>query len=1250
MGKKAITWSVVVLTILWSMGLAALMPLVANAQSASCPSLSAGDLFKVPDNSAVYLLNSAMQRLYFPNSGVYHTWYTDFSGVVTIPNTCVDAYPAPLVLPIGVNPRPGANLVKVVISPSVYVVEPGNKISKLASEQVAQDLYGANWASKVVDVADAFWPNYVNHGTDLTESIPHNGMLVQVSGSNSVYEVKDGSKFLVDGSVRGDVRVVSQSVFDRVATATGSVTAASIYDNPSQGIGSSSSAPSSSPTAAGSVTISLASDTPSGTYAVDSSARVPFTKLVFTAGASDVTITSFKVARGGSPAVNGDFSAINVLDPAGNLLNDIGKTPNSDNLVTFTEDLVIPANSSKVYTLVGDMVSNVGQGNQPRLGLYSVETTASVNASLPLYGNSVETNTNLTLGTVTLAEGVSVGTITKQVGTNNVQFASLKISVATEDFQIGRIVLYNAGTIADADVSNFKLKYNNEVVSNGTMASKYLTFDLASCTDQCKIGKGLDKTFDIYGDIISGSARTMNMDVQRTVHVVAKDLKNGYYVTPTNNASAMTNTVTVSQGKLNVTKTDNVITADVPENASGVALASFNFKVTGEPIDIRTLVFRVSTTGTVVPTGFDSLTLYNAAGVALIGGVDATGSASPGYATTTDTFTLPVGDNLLTFKAKIDSTPNNNDTVRIDIDMTNSSNFDSRGQNSGETITLATYATPQAFVTGNIMTIKTAALRVTALPTPPTTTYAAGTSNVLVAEVLLDAAGSSEDLKVTQFLTKDYADSGAKTIDLQNIRLFVDKDGDSYNGSGSQVALTEVQNGSDSDASDDETFTFNLSGDDQFTVKAGKKLVVSIKANIAGGASTGNHIFRTNAANDVTATGKTTNSTVSEVVDTSPQGQATGVGVSGGTVQVGIDTSNPDAKQVAAGSQGVTLGVFNLYSTTTEDVELDSLTLTQRVTVTASAAFQDYDLLYLVNEAGVTVGSVVPTSTIPFIDLNAGAFIVPKNDSDGVKLTLKANLSNIGPAYNVAVGGHSLGFNIAAAAHVIAKGVQTGTGSVEYLSAGSEAPNGNTHLMYKAIPTFEKLALPSGTLINGSNVLFKFKVTANTGDIGLWKFTFDVSTTGVSLTSLDLFDVTGSQEVQLYSSSTIDQHANVTMIDMFLDDDNPTAGNGGEERTIAAGSSRTFELRGTISGAGSGDSLSTRMAGDAAAPVQSGYISSTDVRVMASSGIVENDTHNDFIWSDRHAPSHSTSTADWTNGYLVSGLSSATTSPAVLSL
>lgn len=1246
--KKLFTMSVVATTTAWSMGLSLLVPSVAIA--AECPTLEAGDLFKVPGNSAVYLVNKDMKRMYFPNAEVYKSWYVDYSGVVEIATSCTDNYPSGG----GVNFRSGSRLVKTVISPSVFVVGANNTKHKLNDPAVAEALYGANWAKLVRDLPDVFDANYAV-GAQLTEAKPHEGQLVKKSGDANVYVVKDGKLVKVDGTLSaatsGDVRTVSDTVFGSVAMGAGTATAASLVADPAQG-GTPLNQPGAPVAAAGSVVVSLASDTPKGTYAVDAAARVPFTKLNFTAGPdADVTISSFKVARAGNPAVNGDFDKVNVIDSEGNLLNDAGKTLNSENLVIFTEDLVIPKGTTKSWTLVGDMATNVTGGNVPTLGLYSVETTATVVGTLPMHGNSVTTNTNVALGTVTLAQGVAIGSVTKQVGTNNVELASLKISVATNDFQVGRLVFYNASTTEDSDVGNIKLKYNNNVIATGVMKSKYITFDLSACADDCKILKGNDKTYSVTGDIISGSARSFDIDIQKATHALVKDLKEGYYVTPTNNATAMNNGITISQGKVNVVKTDLIPSGNVAENSANVPLASFNFKVTGEPIDIRTLVFRVSTTGTVIPTGFDSITLYNAAGKALTGAQDGVGAASPGYATSTDTFTLQPGDNILTVKAKIDATPAENDTIMIDIDMRNSTNFDARGVNSSETITLGTYATPQALVNGNTQTIKTSSLRVTQLPTPPTTTYAAGVSNILLAEVMLDAGASSEDLKVTQFKITDAVDTSGKAIDIQNILMYVDKDGDSYNGAGTQVALTEVKNGSDTTANNDETYTFNLGGEDQFLVKAGKKVVVSVRGTIAGGAATGNHVFKTTAANDVTATGVNTGTEVSETVDTTATPSKVTVGTSGGTVQVSIDPSTPTAKQFAGGTTGVTLATFNFLATTTEDVEIDYLYLTQRVTVTGSAAYQDYARIYLVNEAGVTVGSAVPTSTKPYIDLNAGAFVVRTNDSDGALLYLKADLSAIGSGQNVEVGGHSLGFNIAAVADVTGKGALTGTGSFEYL--GASAPNGITHFMYKGLLTLETLAI-DGKLASSAD-MYKFKLSANTGDVGVYKLTFDIATSSVTLTQIELYDITESNEVLLYSSSTIAWAANGVVAEIYLDDDEPTAAadagmKQGEEVTIARSVPRTFVLRGTFSGVSSGDSVTTRIAGDSAAIAGTNGVAGLNT-LTTSTAMVDSDTVNeDFIWSDRHAAAHATTTGDWANGYLVNGLASVTSSAKVISL
>ena len=170
--------------------------------------------------------------------------------------------------------------------------------------------------------------------------------------------------------------------------------------------------------------------------------------------------------------------------------------------------------------------------------------------------------------------------------------------------------------------------------------------------------------------------------------------------------------------------------------------------------------------------------------------------------------------------------------------MDNTTNFEATGVDSGETITLVTYATPgTGVVSANTRTITSAALRVTTLSSPPATTYAGGTNGVTFAQVQLDATGSSEDLKVTQMIVKHISNSTALPIDIQNIRLWVDKDGDSNNGTGTAEELSVVNAGASTTADTDEAETFNLSGVDQFTVKAGKRLVVYVKGDIAGGAT-----------------------------------------------------------------------------------------------------------------------------------------------------------------------------------------------------------------------------------------------------------------------------------------------------------------------------------------------------------------------------------------------------------------------------
>lgn len=1246
LGKKIFTVGVVATTIFWSVGVAALVPAVANA-AADCPTLSAGDMVKVSGKPAIYALNNSLQVLYFPSGDEFKSWTIDnkYSGYKTVSQACFDSLAVPSTYPGGVNYRPGTYVLKRASSDQLYVVEPNNTLAKITTE-AAKALYGSTF--KAVTIADAFWPHYVNRGSDITEAKAHEGMLVK--NNNKTYYV-DAGNTLREVSAEGMtanrfqtkyVHTVADSVISGYSTGSAITAAVSaIVDRVQGGGASGATLPG---TTGGALSISLAADTPAAGYAVASAARVSFTKVVFTAGANEVKIDSFKVKRTGYPAVNADFSTINVVTPEGNLLNDSGKTLNSDNEVTFTEDIVIPAGSSKTYTLVGNMAAAnaMAPGNVPKLALTEVNSNASSVSGLPVEGNAMTTNKSLTLSTVLLAEGSQIGTVTKQVGSTNVNLANVKItnsgSADTKNVKIEKVVLYNAGTAADADVTNLKLKYNSNTIVSGVLKDKYVTFDLSSCTTDCTIEKGYDKTYEVYGDLTAGSGRTVNLDVQYATHVSVKDVTNNVYITPTDNATTMTNTVIVSQGKLNVTKTDTVQSGNIAGNASNLALGSWNFKVTGEPIDVRTIVFKITTTGTVVPTGIDSLVLYDANGKALIGSTDGVGSVSPGYATSTDTFTLQPGDNILTVKGKVDNTAVANDTVKISIEMSNTSNFVARGVNSQLDITLGTYATPQSVVDGNLQTVQTSGLTVTTLSQPAARTYAAGTSNVLFSKVMFDASGSSEDVKISRVVVTDNTGAAGKTIDIQSVRLKVDKDGDSYDGSGSPEFLSETVSGSDSDAGDNEDFTFNLSGSDQFVVKKGKKVVMEVYGNIAGGAATGanaTHVLSVNTTDYVTATGVNTGNTVTETISSAAANAVT-VGASGGQVAVSLSSDNPSASLMAAGTE-VTLATFNFLATTTEDVEIDYLYLTQVTTDTNSSSYKDYDEVWFVNEAGTEIAGtrMAPTSTMPKIDFSDKAFIVPVSDTDGVNLHLKAKLATIGVGSN-GTADHYLGYKIATTARdVVAKGAQTGSATTEF--AGSTAPTGNTHYVYNGYPKFEKMDVSTNKLANGTRDLYKFKVTAVNGDIALYKFTFDVSTTVATVTNLYVYDVTESN-----NEKELNATAGTAPLGIWESSSWDGTGATGNQVTVSKVLPRIFVLRGNVASAGTGASVTVSVAGDA------GHVAGTDT-LMHTAAEVDNDTHDDFIWSDKSASGHTSSTDDWTNGYLVFGLSSTSSSAETVS-
>lgn len=120
------------------------------------PFCTSGSLIKGTAFSAVYYCGADGKRYVFPNPGVFFSWYPDFSTVQTITDDQL------INAPLGGNVtyRPGTRLVKIQTDPKVYAVSKGGVLRWVTTEDKTQELYGADWSKKVVDVPDAFFADY----------------------------------------------------------------------------------------------------------------------------------------------------------------------------------------------------------------------------------------------------------------------------------------------------------------------------------------------------------------------------------------------------------------------------------------------------------------------------------------------------------------------------------------------------------------------------------------------------------------------------------------------------------------------------------------------------------------------------------------------------------------------------------------------------------------------------------------------------------------------------------------------------------------------------------------------------------------------------------------------------------------------------------------------------------------------------------------------------------------------------------
>ena len=1181
-GKKLFTASVVGVTIAWSMGLAALVPAV--AQAATCPELEPGDLFKASGASAVYYLTADWKRAYFPHEDVFKSWNLKFADVVTVPGDCLFTYPT--ATPAGINYRAGSRLIKLTDAPAVFAITPENKISQIGSESVAAALYGSAWAKVVRDVSPFHWSNYTDTRAVWSEAKPHDGMLVKKSGDATVYFVKGGMLYKVDGAVASaaevtsaatavpDVRTVSTAVFDSLPMGSGSVTVNSLFENPVQNNGGVSS-----PVGTGSVSVSLGSDNPAAaTILSDSTSNehpqslIPFLNVRFTAnGSSDATVTEVKFNRLGI-GNDSDIANLYLYDGDTKLAE---YTSFSDKVVTFknTSGLFTVAHgSSKTLTLKGDLaratVSVVG-GKTYGFGLASagsVVAGGSTGGSFPINGNLMETTAVSDLGHVYLTNYTTYPTTIKadEAGKELWRFTA---TADSQDMELRRLMLTLVGTVANTDVQNLRLEVGGVEVARGELQSdKTVTFSFTGTPVQ--INAGQSKIFVLRGDMKGGSGRVFKFSIQRQADISAFDLEYGVYnpVTITSASTAFGivqatsgNGTSVESGTISVGVATDSPTGNIADNATNLTLAKFTFEAAGEAVKLDSL--GVSCNGSDVSDVLKNVkVLLDGSQV----GSTVT-SMTCAYSTSTysfgNTFVVPAGSankKIVTVVADTTDTSVAADaTLRVNLAAPTTPN--ATGQ-----ITLTSLSTSAQ--SARTLTVKSGTVSVTknqgfssrSASNPSGTVNA---SNVKIGSFIV-TAGSGEAVDVTQVALADDATSQLGD-NFQNLKVM--------NGAtqvGTTISSLNTTAG---------TYTFTPST--AIRVAAGQQLVLDlyadIKSSVADSATVLNPVAQVDS---VTATGVNTGADASYGSNVDLQAAYI---AAAGSLSVTLDGDSPNATQIVLGSTDLTLGKFKLASTASEDISITDLIVSVQVSSAATGTLKNLKLFVDGAQVGQTsnfgTGFTTTYANVSFSGLN---LTVPKNNNKIV--TVKADITSYDD------GGTSGGTaKVTLAANtgsgtraITATGASSGTSvTAPSNTEGTVAADTMTSYRTKISVAFADDS-PSGSAVGGDDaIVAKIRITnsANVGnyDAVIESLNLALSQTGISAAA------GSSRELKIYKDSVT--VANLLVNTNFgtpsrnIEDSNITTA-GMTDVSIAAGASKTFIVTLDTQDAGSDDKLSVGVA------------------------------------------------------------------------
>lgn len=961
----------------------------------------------------------------------------------------------------------------------------------------------------------------------------------------------------------------------------------------------------------------MAGTQPANSLAPQSAARVPFTTFTLTnnSGAA-VTVNGITVKRTGLGA-NAVFSGIVLIDSNG-LQVGTSKTLNSNDQAILGDSWTINPGQSQTFTVAGNMAANLSSyaGQVVSLSVVGVNTTATVTGSLPITGAMQTVNATLSMGSIsTSSSAFDPGSNqTKSIGDTNVRFTGIRFTAgSSEDVRLFSVRWRQVGSASSVDLANVMTYVNGTAYPAVLDASgKYYTTTIPGGV---LIAKGNSVDVYVQGDIVgsNASSRTIEFNIDRVTDVYFVGQTFGYGIAPsgTNTPWLDASTVTVQGGSATtISKANEVAAQNIAVNLSNQPLGGFVTDFKGEAVSVTAMTFTYATSA---PVGLlTNVSIVDENGVVVAGPVDATYVSGTATLTFGDTVTFPIGRKVYTVKGKVPSGASSDATITL---STTPSGWTSpTGQTSGNSVSIT-----QGAFTMNAMTVKTATLAIAVSTSPAAQNIVAGGVATHFATLQFDATQSGEDVRFsTVAVTATTTANVSATNILTSCQLF---DGATAVNTGSNVVNPTLSNA----AATAHTFTM----DNPVVITKGTVKELMVKCNVAGGATGALAIGMTSAQKAaVAATGAVSGNGVT------PTG-ATNVGqamtIASGSFVVSTDASSPSYSIVSGGSTGVTLGVAKLRASN-ESVNLQRIGL--KLTNAASSSASDLVSVTLWN--GTTqIGSATFVGANTHATSTLTSPLLVTKDTD-MMITIKGNMADVGGS-NSGTTGALIAVDVDSNTNTYGTGV--GSGST-INSTGSTAVSGVR--LFKSFPVIAEETGSAAISSTGlaDNKLMRFKVTADSkGSISIAKFSLTFATTSATLTNVNVYGYTDASYSTPVSGVQTDGGFMATAI-------NPNAFPASTEHSfwaqtsaaasttvqVPAGTTRYFEVRGSVAGVTTGSSVVTTLLGDAGFPALAGF--------DGTATTIHNDSNNDFIWSPNTDGASLVTDADWTNGFGVVGLPS----------